>query len=82
MKSSMISVARFFSSYFEFTDLIAVEDGFGLNGFKAQRSMDMPEILQALGCLVLQAQILSESIYSRDCLGHRAVPSSQAATLL
>ena len=54
--------------------MIAVEYRFGFNGFQAERPMDMPEILHPLGCPILKAQILIQSIHCRDGLRRAAAP--------
>ena len=59
---------------FEITDLVAVKDRFRLDGFQTQRSLGVPQVLQALRDPVLHAQILRQSGDGRDRLGHGAVP--------
>jgi hypothetical protein len=46
--------------------LITVEYRFGLNGFQTERALDVPQILHALCCPILQSQVLSQPFASKD----------------
>src|SRR4030042_3948611 len=59
---------------FEITDFIAVKYRPRLNGFKTKRAVHMPEVLHALRCLVLQAQIFPKAIYRGNSRGHNSIP--------
>ena len=56
--------------HFEVTDLIPIEQRFCLNRFQGECAMNMAEILQALGHLILRAQVVGQTVHGGDRSGH------------